>query len=270
MESRRLAGRPWDNQVGAMVSCEPKTQFDAMKTQFRRNTDVKCLTDKNFPSRPKTQLQPNSVMPRHRTLWLVTQRIRRVPPIIYRQFADEAWEFADSADFGFVESTDNLPIFARNLPILARVELRNPSIIHRRCDPIHRSGCRNQSVESTDNRQMISGNRQIPSPMDRPSGPRNYRLIVNRFPVIVNSAAWNLSTIHQQDAEIYHRADRPPAIRLLESSDNHPMTRRNHPTDSANLPTNFRDLPILPCEQVACARFSMLIEERAKNQNGRL
>jgi hypothetical protein len=145
-----------------------------------------------------------------------------VPQIIYRQFADHSWKFADSADFGFVESTDNLPIFARNLPILARVELRNPSIIHRRCDPIHRSGCRIRSVESSDNRQMKPRNRQIAPFLDRSSGPRNHQLIVNQFHVIINSAAWNLSPIHHQNAEIYHRAGTPPAIRLLESSGNHP------------------------------------------------
>ena len=47
-------------------------------------------------------------------------------------------QFADSAGFGFGESTDNPPIFARNLPILAVAELRNPSIIHRRIGSIHR------------------------------------------------------------------------------------------------------------------------------------
>lgn len=36
-------------------------------------------------------------------------------------------------------------------------------------------------------------------------------------------------------AGIYHRAGRPPAIRLLESSD-------NHPTDSANLPIIYRHI----------------------------
>ena len=112
----------------------------------------------------------------------------------------------------------------------------NPSIIHRRCDPIHRSACRNRRVESSDNRQMISGNRQIDLPVDRPNGSPNRKVIVNRFAVIVNSAAWNLSPIHHQNAEIYHRAGRPPAIRLLESSENHPTKPRNHPTDSANLP----------------------------------
>ena len=159
--------------------------------------------------------------------------------IICRQFADEAWEFADSADFGCVESTDNLPI-------LTVAELSNPSIIHRRIGSIHRSGCRNRGVESL-------RNHQIDSPVDRPSGPRNHQLIVNRFHVIFNSAAWNLSPIHHQNAEIYHRAGTPPAIRLLESSDNHPINSGNHPTDYANL-------PILPCEYVTCAKFSMLIE----------
>jgi len=163
-----------------------------------------------------------------------------VPQIIYRQFADHSWKFADSADFGFVESTDNLPIFARNLPILARVELRNPSIIHRRCDPIHRSGCRIRSVESSDNRQMRSRNRHTTPFLDRPSASPNRKVIVNRFAVIVNSAAWNLSPIHHQNPEIYHRAGKPPAIRLLESSDNHPTKRRNHPRESANLPIIYR------------------------------
>jgi len=40
---------------------------------------------------------------------------------IYRHFADHHWEFADPAGLGFVESTDNLPIFSGNLPILAGV-----------------------------------------------------------------------------------------------------------------------------------------------------
>lgn len=189
-----------------------------MKTQFHPHSTVKCLLHKTFPDWAKTQfdpiktqLQPNSVMPRHRTLWLVTQRIRRVPQPIYRQFADGFSEFTDSVDFGFRESFANLPIIDR----------RNPRI--------DRSGCRTRGVES-------SRNRQIGSPVDRPSGPRNHQLIVNRFHVIMNSAAWNLSPIHHQNAGIYHRADRPPAIRLLESSDNHPTKWRNHPTDSANRP----------------------------------
>jgi len=170
---------------------------------------------------------------------------RHVAQPICRQFADHSWKFADSADLGFVESTDNLPIFSDNLPILARAEFRNPSIIHRRFGPIHRSGCRNRSVESSDNRQLISGNRQIDSPVDRPSGPRNHQLIVNRFPVIVNSAAWNLSPIHHQNAEIYHRADKPPAIRLRKSSDNHPINSENHPTESANLPIIYRRILVI-------------------------
>jgi hypothetical protein len=53
----------------------------------------------------------------HRGLRRVAPTVRRVAQPIYRQFADHDWEFADSADFGFVESTDNLPIFSGNLPM---------------------------------------------------------------------------------------------------------------------------------------------------------
>jgi hypothetical protein len=158
----------------------------------------------------------------------------------------------------------------------------NPSIIHRRRDPIHRSGCRNRSVES-------SRNHQIDSPVDRPSGPRNHELIVNQFHVIVNSAAWNLSPIHHQNAGIYHSKTalqspnswlssrtnvrdlrflaalemtdwirlgsfaiatqssglEAPSVSFSESSDNHPMNSGNHPTDSANLPTIYRFSPAI-------------------------
>jgi hypothetical protein len=62
-----------------------------------------------------------------------------------------------------------------------RPGMRNPSIIHRRIGSIHRSGCRNRSGEA-------SRNHQIASPMDQPSGPGNHQLIVNQFPVIINSA----------------------------------------------------------------------------------
>jgi hypothetical protein len=130
-----------------------------------------------------------------------------------------------------------------------------------------------------------SGDPQIISPVDRPSQLSNRQLIVNRFPVIVNSAALNPSRIHQSRAPIhqfasenstlrnqirnrpvkiagenirnypqpawpvsvtagiYYRAGRPPAIRLLESSDNHPTKRRNHPTDFTNLPIIYRQIP---------------------------
>src|SRR3989338_8603434 len=128
-----------------------------MKTQFHHDSTAKCSRHKAFPDWAKTQfdpiktqLRPNSIMPRYRTLWLVTQRICRV----VGQFTDRSSEFADSAGTVFRESTDNLPIFTRNLPILAVAELRNPSIIHR-------FGCRDQGVESSDNRQMIQGNHQI-------------------------------------------------------------------------------------------------------------
>lgn len=111
----------------------------------------------------------------------------------------------------------------------------NRPIIDRRNRRTDRSGCRNRSVES-------SRNRQIDSPVDRSSASPNRKVIVNRFAVIVNSAARNLSPIHHQNTELYHRAGRPPAIRLLEASDNHPTKRRNHPTDSANLPIINRQI----------------------------
>ena len=79
MGSRQLTGRPWDNQGGAVVSGKPKTQIDAMKTQFQRNAGVKCLTDKGFSSRQKpnsTELKPNcNPMPLRRAIvrfgWLL-------------------------------------------------------------------------------------------------------------------------------------------------------------------------------------------------------
>jgi len=121
MGSRQLTGRPWDNQGGALVSCEPKTQFDAMKTQFRRNAGVKCLTDKDFPSRPKTQfdpiktqLQPNAVTSRHRTLWLVTQRIRRV----VGQFTDNLPTAFRNLPSQPVPCSPNLPIIYRFSPVI--------------------------------------------------------------------------------------------------------------------------------------------------------
>jgi len=98
--------------------------------------------------------------------------------------------------------------------------------------------------KSSDNRHMISDNRQMASPADRSIGSPNRKVIVNQFHVIINSAAWNLSPIHHQNAEIYHRAGTPPAIRLLESSDNHPTKRRNHPIESVNLPTDSGNVPI--------------------------
>jgi hypothetical protein len=64
--------------------------------------------------------------------------------------------------------------------------------IDRRNPRIGRSGCRDQGVESSDNRQMKPRNRQIAPFLRRPSGLANRQLIVNRFPVIVNPAALNL------------------------------------------------------------------------------
>ena len=145
------------------------------------------------------------------------------------------------------EPSENHPIIIRYFPIIIRFSQgiyrrsstdpkNNLPIIYRQIPRIYRSGCRNRSVESSDNRQIAQF-------LDRPSGPRNHQLIVNQFHVIINSAALNPSTIHQQNARIHQRAGRPPAIRSLESSDNHPTKRRNHPMESANLPMIYRRIP---------------------------
>jgi hypothetical protein len=39
-----------------MVSITPKTQFDAIKTQFRRNCGAKHLLNKEIPKVPKAKL----------------------------------------------------------------------------------------------------------------------------------------------------------------------------------------------------------------------
>lgn len=92
--------------------------------------------------------------------------------------------------------------------LFVNLAMGNLPIIHRQIPPIHRSGCRDQGVESSDNRQMIYRNRQITPFLRCPSVPANHQLIVNRFPVIVNFAASDLSTIHQQNAQIHGTGDR--------------------------------------------------------------
>ncbi len=120
------------------------------------------------------------------------------------------------------------------------IDSTNLPIIYRQIPRIYRSGWRNRGVKSSDNRQMNPRNRQIVSFLHRRSGSPNCKVIVNRFPVIVISAAWNLSPIHHQNPEIYHRASRQPNVQFLESSYNHPIEPKNHPTKSANLPTIAR------------------------------
>jgi hypothetical protein len=123
----------------------------------------------------------------------------------------------------FLESSDNDPINSGNHP----TDSKNASIIHRRCDLIHRSDCRIWSVEG-------SRNHQIASPLDQPSASPNRKVLVNGFLVIVNSAALNPSTIHHQNAELCHRVGSPPAIRVLDLSD-------NHPTEGADLEADEKD-----------------------------
>ena len=73
--------------------------------------------------------------------------------------------------------------------------MRNQPIIDRRNLRIDRSGSGHESVKSSDNRQMIHRNRQIAPLLRWQNGPPNRKLIVKRFPIIINSAVWNLSTI---------------------------------------------------------------------------
>ena len=143
--------------------------------------------------------------------------------------------------FSSIGRVGNLPIIYRFSPAIYRfsrgVSMEQRPIFDRRNPRINRSGCRNRNVESSDNRQKGLA-------LDQPRGLRNHQLIVNQFHVIINSAALNPSTIHQQNARIHQRAGRPPAIRSLESSDNHPTKRRNHPIESVNLPTDSGNVPI--------------------------
>lgn len=113
--------------------------------------------------------------------------------------------------------------------------MNNRPISDRRNHRIDRSGSGKRGVES-------SGKLKINSYFARPNGRPNRKVIVDRFAVIVNSAALSLSTIHQQIAGIHQSARRHPGVQLQESSDNHPIDSGNHPTDSANLPIIYRHI----------------------------
>jgi len=134
----------------------------------------------------------------------------------------------------------NRKVIVNPFTVIVNLVACQPSIIHRRIGSIHRSGCRNRSVESSDNRQMKPRNRQVAPFLDQRSGPRNHQLIVNQFHVIINSTDLNPSTIHQQNARIHQPARRQPGVQSVESSDNHPNKSGNHPTDFTNLPINYR------------------------------
>jgi len=108
------------------------------------------------------------------------------------------------------ESSDNHPIIIRYFPGIIRftqaicrfsstAPKTNLLIFDRRNPRINRSGWRNRSV-------VAPRNYQIDSPVDRPSASPNRKIIVNRFPVIVNRAALNLSRIHQSRAPIHQFA----------------------------------------------------------------
>ena len=175
------------------------------------------------------------------------------------------------------EPSDNHPIIIRYFPGIIRftqvnclfsstaLKANRPKIgrqnpgIDRQFGSADRYAYRSRGVESSDNRQ-------IASTVDRPSGPRNHQLIVNQFHLIINSAVLKLSPIHHQNGEIYHRAGGPPAIRLLESSDNHPTKRRNHPTESVNLPIIYRLISI----NYRFDRFAGVFAFRRRNPNHQL
>ena len=143
----------------------------------------------------------------------------------------------------FLESSDNHPTKRRNHPM----ESANRPIIDRRNLRIDRSGCRDQGVESSDNRQMLHGNRQIAPSVRRRSGTPNHQLIVNQFAVIVNSTALNPSRIHQSRAPIHQFAsERSTSALAPQSSDRHPRIRPGDPTPmnsqlSATLPHQIRN-----------------------------
>lgn len=109
----------------------------------------------------------------------------------------------------------------RNLPILGVPGFLNLPIIYRFSrgiyrflsisqtgDPstIHRANRQKQGLESSANRQIKPCNRQIAPFLDRPSGPRNHQVIINRLAVIVNPAALNPSRIYQSRAPIHQFA----------------------------------------------------------------
>lgn len=117
-------------------------------------------------------------------------------PIIYRFFRI-------IYRFSSIGRVRNLPIIYRFSPAIYRFSrgfsMKQRPINDRRNHRVDRSGCRNRSGES-------SRDHQIDSPVDRPSGPPNRKVIVNRFPVIVNPAALNPSRTHQSRAPIHQFA----------------------------------------------------------------
>jgi hypothetical protein len=80
--------------------------------------------------------------------------------------------------------------------------MRNLSMIHRPFGLIFRSDCRNQSIESSDNRQVTHRKHEIIPLLDLPSGSPNRIIIINRFLVIVDSATPNPSPIHHENSGI--------------------------------------------------------------------
>lgn len=151
------------------------------------------------------------------------------------------------------ESSDNHPIIIRYFPGIIRftqVKFRftpialkaNRPKIDRRNPGIGRSGCRYRSIESSDNRQMIYGNRQIAPLLHRRNVSPNRKLIVNQFPVIENSTALNPSRIHQSRARIHQFASEGSTSALTpQSLDRHPKI---HPSDPA--PMNSQVSATLP------------------------
>ena len=121
---------------------------------------------------------------------------------------------------GIVRVRPNRPTDSGNLPAIQG---------HRAS--IHRPGCRNQGVESSDNRQMIHWIRQTALTLTRSGRQLDHRRFVNWF--AVSSDALNPSTSYRANARICHLARQDRPVRFLESSD---------VTSAANLPIIYRFL----------------------------
>lgn len=96
--------------------------------------------------------------------------------------------------------------------------------------------------KSSDGRQMIYGNRQIPSPVEHAADGPNRKAIVKRLPVIVNPGTWNPATIRRQSREI-NRLGLEWKTVILESADYHLTSPVFRPVISPILPIINRRKP---------------------------
>ena len=84
----------------------------------------------------------------------------------------------------------NRKVIVNPFTVIVNLVACQPSTIDRRFGLFRRANRQKQGLES-------SANRQIAPFLDRPSGPPNRHLIVNRFPVIVTPAGLNPSRIYR-------------------------------------------------------------------------